>query len=61
MSQKIQVVVQGQILELSPNEFPVVFYYKEKIYYVKYTPNKDSLYLNTVELDKEQHSDTKKL
>ena len=61
MSQKIQVVVQGQILELSKDEFPVTFYYKEKIYYVKHTPNKDSLYLNTVELDKEQHSDKKKL
>ena len=61
MSQKIQVVVQGQILELSPNEFPVVFYYKEKIYYVKYTPNKDSLYLNNVELSEDKHSERKKL
>ena len=55
--EKVQVVIEnGTILELETKDFPVVFYYKEKIYYVKYTPTKDSLYLNNVELDKEQHS-----
>ena len=48
------VVENGTMLELNPSDLPVTFYYKEKIYYVKYTKNKDSLYMNCVELDKEQ-------
>lgn len=59
-SEKIQIVTNdGATLELETKDFPVFFYYKDKIYYVKYTAVKDSLYLNTVELDKEQHSDKK--